>query len=288
MISNCYVSKKAQISMGVQPIIGGILAFMVIVATVGLFMGLMRIFSPKANEGTVKGFSNIVEGADALYSVKNAGSEAVNSCYILNAYTEPNFAIVGFNEDGVKSLTENEENRACKHGSFCIEEHCGVVEDDVNKPVKCGSGPCICLCDVGKVGDLDGDDCDKGNAKCSKLRVTGLSQFSLLSTVTSTPKADLVMYGESCTVGSALKVRPGIVLRKNGNLLEVIESSDAEYVKKFPGAIPCRDIARKLKEPSTPKAEAPPPAAPVSPGQSLDKQLAKAGAEQKVIQKPVG
>ncbi|MBI5398109.1 hypothetical protein HZB03_01475 [Candidatus Woesearchaeota archaeon] len=285
MISRRYVAKKAQISMGVKPIIGGILAFMVIVATIGLFMGLMRIFSPKANEGTVKGFSNIVEGAEALYSAKNTGSEEVNSCYILNAYTEPNFAIVGFNEDGVKSLTEN---KVCKHGGFCIEEHCGAIDDDVDKPVKCGSGPCVCLCDAGKLGDLDGEDCDKGNAKCSKLRVTGLSQFSLLSTVTGTPKADLVMYGESCIVGSALKVRPGIVLRKNGNLLEVIESSDAEYVKKFPGAVPCRDLARKFKEPPKPKSEAPPQTVPLQQGPSLDQQLTKAGAEQKVTSKPVG
>jgi hypothetical protein len=271
MIPQIFSSRKAQISMGIKPIIGSIIALMVILATVGLFIGLMNIFSPKADEGTVSGFSQISEGVEALYNPKNTDTL---SCSILNLYGQPDWAVAGFNADGTTSLTEGEK---CKRGGFCIEEHCGLVEDDVDKPLKCGSGACLCLCDGGGMGDVDGDDCDEGNARCYKFKAPELEQF-VYASADQKVFADLVVYSESCW-GTDRKVRAGVVLSKDGKKLTVFEFSKPEEIKnRFATTIPCRDLARKLKQASQKPIEvvSGPAAAPSGP--TVDQTLANRGA----------
>lgn len=282
MVVRRSVSKKAQISMGVKPIIGGILSAMVILATVGLFIGLMRIFVGHADQGTEKGYTNIIEGIEALYHSKNTGQQEVKRCAIMNLYGQPDFAFVGFHADGVKAVDDNDI--VCKHGAVCVEENCFPGDLDNDKPVKCGSGPCLCLCDEQTKPGVGGTDCDTGGSVCHKLKAPGLQRLKYLGIW------DFVIYTEECA-GANKGTQGGIVLVKEGDTIDTVVFKTGDELKKlyepYGGVITCRDLASRFRQKPTPKpGAAPPSTALATQGKSLDQQLEHAGAEQAVVAKP--
>ncbi|MBT7903495.1 hypothetical protein HN587_06550 [Candidatus Woesearchaeota archaeon] len=176
--------KKAQVEMGIKPLIGLILAALIIVGTIGLFTGLLKIFTKDADAGSSATLKKFHRSMEALANP----SHEYTSCGFMNYYVEADFAILGFNSEGVVSNTEDDLFNG-------IEEYCGAAEDDNDKPLgKCGSKACLCLCDGG-VGDISGDDCDSGT--CLKLSAS-ISYFNFYPGQTPDKKTDLVVYGEYC------------------------------------------------------------------------------------------
>jgi hypothetical protein len=157
-----FSSRKAGIALSLKQIIGFVMAVAIILATVGLFIGLMNIFMGPPEDGSVKTFEKAFAAIEALYDERNKNT----SCVLTASYLESDWAIVGFNADGIKGA--DEDDLVCKMGGWCIEEMCGRVDDTLNKPKACGHGPCLCLCDGGN-GDIDDDDCTESKAICKKF-----------------------------------------------------------------------------------------------------------------------
>ena len=161
-------SRKAQVELSLQSLVGIIIAIVVILISVALFISLMNIFIGPPDSGTAATFNRVYDSVAALYDPHNTNT----SCKIVGEYLGEDWSLVGFNADGVIAA---DNNFACKVNEDCIEESCGA-DDNIEKPSSCGTGPCLCVCDGG--GDVDGDDCKESGAVCKKFpRDSGFDRF---------------------------------------------------------------------------------------------------------------
>jgi hypothetical protein len=151
-----------------QQLVGIIIAIVVVLVSVALFISLMNIFIAPPDSGSQASLNLLYDAVVAFYDPRNANT----SCFITPFYVQENWAIAGFNADGVV-MADNDIT--CYMGQDCIEEMCGA-EDNVIKPPACGKGPCICLCNTPGVsakgdggGDLSGDDCMEESPICRKF-----------------------------------------------------------------------------------------------------------------------
>ncbi len=197
-----FFSKKAQTELSLQQIIGLVIAVGIVLATLALFIGLMNIFMKPPGSGSMKTLNLFADVTNAFYfNPKNQNT----SCYQYNWFVEDNWAIVGFNANGVCSLSDDDQ--CCEeYGDDCVEEECGV-DDNVYKCASCGPGPCVCLCYVGTSGDVSGDECCKGGSKCKPFpKDNGLERFYRYGSgwcggegnIGSESECDMVYEGEDC------------------------------------------------------------------------------------------
>ncbi|MBN1544063.1 hypothetical protein JW898_01220 [Candidatus Woesearchaeota archaeon] len=250
-----FPSRKAQTELSLQQIIGLIIAVVIVLATVGLFISLMMIFSGPPDSGSVRTLDLLHKTVLAFDNPRNLNE----SCYIRAEYVSEDWSIVGFNADDVRAA---DNDFKCKLGGNCIEESCGH-DDDVIKPGACGKGPCLCLCNGG--GDVDGNDCQETGATCRKVAVNaGFDQFYYpisadedgeygLQLITGDPECrvwvtlpngrrsglcDMVIRSESCWLQNNHNVRYTLVVMKfplAGRekfqlIIDMIPTSDLERV----------------------------------------------------------
>ena len=297
---NLFSSKKAQGEEAPKQLVGFILAFLFIVASIPIILGVMNIFSKTPDSGSIVTLNFAYEAVTALHHPSNAD---VKACKILNRHIQPDWAIVGFNKDGVKSA---DEDIVCKMGFDCVEEQCNTFgEQEIIKPLgECGSGPCICLCNGGGgsgLGDVDGDDCMEDGAECRKFAPdVGFDTFYLWyaesdavighppecpeklfqkGSSTTGSICDLVLDSEGCLGGVNRDVMYALVIEKNPAIKGVIfdyvaskEEFDDRYTKDtYPKMPECNDLLKAEKE--QPKEEEKKPDVPVDQGQSAIEQL---------------
>ena len=215
------------------------------------------------------------QAISALYHPDNKN----RSCYIKLQYLEADFALVGFNGDGVQSA---DNDFLCAVGEDCVEEHCGI-DDNIIKPYECGTGPCICLCNGGRVGDVDGDDCMETGSKCRKFTPEISSKFNtfyfldtdrgecdMQNTLSDIKKpgslCDLVLPSEECN-GRNKNVIHKLVITKTvsvsagglgyATVFDQVKDEE-EFKRYYPEDIPeCSVMARNLFAPvkEAPKEE---------------------------------
>ncbi|MFC1742286.1 hypothetical protein ACFL3V_07160 [Nanoarchaeota archaeon] len=157
-----FPSRKAQVELSLQQIIGLVIAIIIILATVAFFMGLMNIFMGPPDSGSLRTWNLAYEVIESLYDKRNLNT----SCYISAGFLKEDIGIVGFNADGMAAA--GNDGIICEMGENCIEETCGAFNENIEKPNSCGTGPCLCVCDGG-MGDLTDDDCKASGAKCQKF-----------------------------------------------------------------------------------------------------------------------
>lgn len=282
-------SKKAQVELSLEQIIGLVIAIVIVLATLLFFTGLMNIFMGPPDSGSEATFQFIFDAVELMYDSKNMN----DTCIIQPSYLEGDWSIVGFNADDIIAADDNDIT--CELGKDCIEEKCGLVNQNIIKPTSCGKGPCICLCDGGGatgVGDVDGDDCQESNAKCRKLASNvGFDTFHFVSDKchkgsygSKTGLCDLVYSGESCSGGN-YKTQMTLVIKKgkgyksgnNALIFDLVSTSDVQkYYPKAPG---CRQMVEDMKRVIR-QAQAPAAAAAAEKKDcSLRDAMAKTGAD---------
>jgi hypothetical protein len=175
-----------------------------------VMINLLGIFD-KADQGTVNQFNSLYDSIEVLFHPSNTEP----ACKLPIGYIEPNFAVVGFNEKGQLSSTEDETD---SNGEF-IEEHCGI-DDNIYKPESCFNDACLCLCSGG-TGDVTGEDCS--SATCKRLP----GEVRQLVTDYDGSPVDLVLYGESCWSGSDHETLAGYTVTKSNGLVTIKEYKDA-------------------------------------------------------------
>ncbi|MBI5880570.1 hypothetical protein HZB90_00395 [archaeon] len=267
-------SRKAQVDLSLQSLVGIIIAIVVILISVALFISLMNIFISPPDSGTAATFNRVYDSVAALYDPHNTNT----SCKIVGEYLGEDWSLVGFNADGVIAA---DNNFACKVNEDCIEESCGH-DDNVQKPSSCGTGPCLCVCDGG--GDVDGDDCKESGAVCKKFpRDSGFDRFyfplgtsenecgieDTLPNGKLYELCDLVIRSESCWQQKNYGVKYTLVImkrRRSGSLKDQIVmdiTSDARVT--YPEiTVTCTQLLNDLKNirgaaptPVTPQAQQP-------------------------------
>ncbi len=269
--------RKAQAELSLQQIIGLVIAVGIVLATLALFIGLMNIFIKPPSSGTAASVQTVADIVQALYDPANKN----DSCYIYNFFIEENWAIAGFNADGVHSKTADID---CEAGDECIEERCCNGNcNNVIKPPVCGKGPCVCVCNVctasvggACTGSLGGKDCLKKGSVCRPFdenigfktfrRVSqsyctraGAKQWgSLVGSVRGLfggskkndykfKDCDLVYEGETCKGSSKHGVMYGAGFRKgdDGTLyFEILDTPEERDEYK----VNCRKMMKDLKK----------------------------------------
>ena len=127
--------RKAQLSMSLKPIIGIILAIIVIIATFSLFFGIFKIFfgSSGVDQPTAVFFMNLETAIDGL------SKSSENSCYIQGSI-DKKYGFFFFDVRGEKQLVK-------KEGFW------GGSVDYFERPLSCAGRSCACLCEVKKGED---------------------------------------------------------------------------------------------------------------------------------------
>jgi hypothetical protein len=254
-----FSSRKSQVELSLQQVIGLVIAIIIVLASLGLFFGLMNIFVGPPDSGSVRTLNIIMSSVEALHDPHNTNT----SCSIQAEYIEGDWSIVGFNTEGIMSGTKSSirnKRYPSKVGEDSILETCGD-NDEIEKPPACGNGPCICLCEGGGAtgaGDVDGDDCRESNAICrkipSKVKKQGLTTLYLAEKKPSecahttslggrsVGLCDLVIDSEECDItGSDRKAKYSLVIIKDKNrdgdgtalIFDLVETSK---IKSYPGA----------------------------------------------------
>jgi hypothetical protein len=279
-------SRKAAVELSLQQIIGLVIAVVVVLATVGLFFGLMSIFTSPPGSGSAATLNIVYEISAAMFDPHNQNT----SCFLRAEYVQVDWTIVGFNSDGVLSGTVSsimEDRLTCSVNNDCVYENCGD-NDEIEKPSSCGNGPCLCLCEgaaLAGVGDVDGDDCKESGAVCRKFpRSIGFTTFYLVESERGecangggpqgNALCDMFIDSEDCggtdrRVGHTLIISKGRNMDGNGEalLFDIIDSSDfdrPDVQADYPGMTSCRQMVRDLREF---QANLPPPEAPAAPGE---------------------
>ena len=217
-----------------KQIIGIVLAIVVVISTFNLFSGLLGWFSGPPDEGTKVTYEKMFAAINALYDPKTK----ITECFLAHGYIEPDYAIVGFPKSGG------------------VEESCGAIDDDVNRPRKCGMNSCLCVCNGG-YGDIEDDDCAQSTSTCKQLS----AKVTDLETKYDGEMVDMVLYGESCITGSDSKVIVGFKITKNNGKIEIYEvknKKDFENKAWYPKGKPisCDVLVNDLKKKKTKAATA--------------------------------
>ncbi len=243
-----FSSRKSQVELTLQQIIYLVIAIVIVLATLMFFTGLMNIFLGPADSGSEATLNFIYETINSLHNSKNHNT----SCVLKASYIEGDWSIVGFNADGQRSADNSDIT--CAIGKDCIEEQCGTVDQNVEKPSSnCGKGPCICLCDGGGatgIGDVEGDDCKESNAICKKLPQNMFKRFYMDDDnrkICPGGLCDLVMNGESCW-GTNRKVAYSIVIKKGSGDSLIFDMLATKDVKQYyPNIVDCKIMNTDLK-----------------------------------------
>lgn len=233
-----FPSRKSQVELSLQQIIGMVIAVIIVLATIGLFISLMNIFTGPPDTGSVQTLEIVYKTTMAFDDSRNQNT----SCKVVGEYLQQDWSVVGFNAD---NITAADNNFRCTLGGDCIEESCGH-DDNLVKPGSCGNGPCLCLCDGG-MGDITSGDCTSRNAVCRRIPrnagvdrfyspisgdedgqygfqiVTGSPECSIRYTIPAeftggsgrgTGLCDMVVSGESCWWGIDMLVQYSLVVMK--------------------------------------------------------------------------
>lgn len=220
------LSKKGVAGV-IHATIGLVLGFLFIVLMILVLSKLTGMFTGPPDEGTQAMYNRMFNAIDAMMEPGNE----VTACKILTGYIEPNYAIVGFNHDSVI--------RREGDGDRYIEEHCGPIDDNVYKPTNCFNLACLCVCNGG-TGDISGDDCDDSDATCRRVD----PEILTFRTHYGSDEVDLVLYGESCWVGSDNDVMAGYVLRKTGSTITIDAVPDNDDIPS--DMVQCDQMLREL------------------------------------------
>jgi len=210
-------SKKGVFDLPLEQTVGLVLAVMFVILIIAVIAGLMRAFTAPPDQGTGVMFNKIFNGIKAMSSPANTNT----SCKIVNGYIEANYAVVGFNKQGLANVKGETDG--------FIHQYCGKIWDKVNRPTSCYDKACLCLCKAG-YADTGGDDCMKKGATCLR--------FDYVDQLTSSREGkpiDLVIYGKSCMLALEITktkygVTGGYLINKNGNSYSV-ESVTNEVMK---------------------------------------------------------
>ncbi|MFC1723423.1 hypothetical protein ACFL0V_04760 [Nanoarchaeota archaeon] len=261
------MKRKAQAMEPTHQLMGLVLGAIIIIGTVSMFYGFMKIFINPPSGGSAKG---VFDTFDIVTAFKNP-KQKNTSCFYYNFFVEENWAFAGFHANGETSYTES---ITCGPAKDCIEERCGGAKlGDVKKPPNCGSGPCVCVCYKGDYGDLSSDNCYTRGAVCKPIDANiGIKKFKRTSrgyctatigvgAVGVTYKADfcdLIYDGETCGVGSSRGLQYGVLWREQGEVMNFMFLSDEAERKKYPSAPNCRKMLRDMKRVRPPPRQAAP------------------------------
>ncbi len=280
-----FASKKGSVALPAQSLIGIVLGFIAVILIFGVFFALIKMFVNPPSAGSAKSLSDFQNIVDAILSPENNNA----SCYWTVMFIEQNWALVGFNKNGIKSHTED---IVCSSGDDCIEERCcNGYCNDVKKPKVCGGNPCTCLCSTCSganiagscAGSLGGGDCSKAGATCTPITGTPLERFYIVDHDYCTrttgkvvgavkgafsyiagngyknendfDKCDLIYDSESCTAGATKGLQRLVTISRDENRKTIyLEtwSSKSNLKKKFPNAVDCKAMVRNLKKTPTP------------------------------------
>jgi hypothetical protein len=283
-IPNPFSPKKAQTTV-FEEVIKIFWAGVVILVIFIVAIALINLIVSPADTGSKANYLRIYDSAVALYDERTED----NYCVLAGSYLQEGWAVVGFNADGVLSAVS--DTLRCERGEECIREECGNPQS-IEKPDKCGTGPCLCLCQGGRfVGDVDGDDCDETNAKCmplpNEMVDAGLDRFYFVNiprekyfleykSPTGESRgglSDLVVDSENCLSGRDKGTVTALVIMKAkgimpgtgdaGSLVFDLVESEEDFKRYYGGdlttAIRCTDIIEELKDwrPLPPPVEKP-------------------------------
>lgn len=275
-----FLRSNRAVELNLVELVGLIIAIMFIVLLVSVIAGLMNIFTGPPDQGTTTMYNKIFDSVEMMMDPANGN----DSCKITSGYIEPNFAIVGFNMEGIKNAADESGDKGDEDYGY-IEEHCGV-EDNVYKPKTCMNLACLCLCNGG-TGDISGNDCS-GSSICKRV---SKKTVRFLSSYKNEP-TDLVLYGESCWSGSDSGVIGGYLITRSPTRSVVSSETDisdttitvleiprntgelASTVSSILSSVPeCESLMRDLKSAKTVKK-----VAEQAKGDTLTSELNKAGA----------
>jgi hypothetical protein len=248
-------SRNAQIQMGIKPIIGIVLAVIVILATVVVFVALVGVFVGDVDQETEALYNEFLKAADTL---ANENVPDGTACYIRASMGE-DWMLFMFDVD--KGL---------------VKQTCGG-DEDVKKPEAMSGKAAFCVCDVGDSGG-DDDDCMEEGAKCRRIDYFKKfwypdhneyddDEFGWWSDDVDSWKAnqgikwgDGHIYGQDCD-GSVWSEGPNTyIIKKDGPNLVVKRlpksTDDEEAPKTTTGRLksnnaplkPCRKIAQELEQ----------------------------------------
>ena len=198
----------------IKEIIGLLLAIAAILILLPVIASIVGLVLPSADQGSLESLSYIDKSINALMD------STETRCFI-PIYVQPDKAFVGFDS-----------------GSKDVTEPCGLVHTKVRKPVqKCGIDACICLCDGG-MGDLSSNDC------LQPLECYTYDDLMQIRTRDDKGKVfDMVLYGESCWLGSNQEVKLAII-EKSRNAAGVVDTIHIYRVDKAEGIRFCNDLYR--------------------------------------------
>ncbi|MFH1063794.1 MAG: hypothetical protein V1729_01800 [Candidatus Woesearchaeota archaeon] len=268
-------SKKGIVEMSLQQTIGLVLAVLFIILSVIVIMGLINVFTAGPDTGSIATFNEVFDAAEVLLSPENTNLS--QSCKITNRYLDPSFAIVGFNKKAISNQARETGDEGDDDYGY-VEEYCGTTDNNIYKPSSCLDRACLCLC-KGGMGDITGDDCKESGAQCKRLDA-GFQDFIMTNPTKNNKKIDLVIYGESCWLGSDLKVIPGYILKlQTKTRIEINPILSQTVMQSEYGDIPeCKDLIKKLRQPAA--AAAKPAESTAKPeGSSLDEAMEKQNAK---------
>lgn len=270
-IPNPFSPKKAQTTV-FEEVIKLFWAGIVILVIFVVAIALMNLIISPADSGSKASYTRVIDSVAALYDERTEESY----CVLQGFYLEPNWALVGFNADGV--LSANNDELKCERGNDCTLEWCGWfgIGSRITKPDNCGTVPCICLCE-------GVNDCEKNNAICTpisyELYESGLDRFYFVKSPkeaysfeyispSGKPRGglfDFVICPENRGTAVALVIRKttGIITGTRdakSPVFDLIENEDdfkQYYGKSLAEAPQCTGLIDKLKDwkPSPPAEE---------------------------------
>ena len=279
-IPNPFSPKKAQTTV-FEEVIKLFWAGIVILVIFVVAIALINLIVSPADSGSKASYTRIFDSCNALLDERTEEKY----CVIQANYLQTNWAVVGFNEDGILAADwEDDKGLECRRGQECTVEKAGWLESEITKPDKCGTGPCLCLCQGANkyfgAGDVDGDDCEENNAICMPMpyefREQGFNSFYVINTDAGecpmkykAPASseirgsycDLVIdsekwYGADMNIIYALVISEAEGLPATGSadsrslVFDVVETEE-EFIKFYGGeasqAPQCTDIIERLK-----------------------------------------
>ena len=276
-----FPSKKSQVEISLEQVIGFVIGVVIVLASLALFIGLMKLFTDKADSGSVATLNLVKESTEALYHPFNNN----RSCYIGAQYIETDWGIVGFNADTIQSTTKEGtfgDRPVCEMGKECVGETC-MENNAIIKPPNCGPGPCVCLCKGAGWsgwGDIDGNDCMEDGAVCVKISrsIEEMVAFYYFDggdddegdfcesgynkegeRVDKGCNVDMVIDSEDCG-GTDRKLKYSLILEKGGvyhkgrffrgdpRSITAYLMKTSELPRIFPDAVDCRLLIRSLEQ----------------------------------------
>lgn len=137
------MNKKADVSLGLQGVMGLILGGLAIIILVAVGLIMYNAFFAEHNQASETIYLRFKLAAAALDKLKE------ESCYLDSVSVDDGYVVAGFSGG-----TGNKAVGSCPR--WWKDKHFSI-----NKPEACGVEPCLCLCKI------DGESC--GSPECDRL-----------------------------------------------------------------------------------------------------------------------